>query len=58
MMRRVDYLQLNRHGGALLGIVQATLVQRHSLFIGYSLSDKDSPALSSIEQTPIPWMTL
>lgn len=45
VITRSDYLRLNRHGGALFGIVQAMLVTRHLLFIGYSLSDEDFHAL-------------
>lgn len=45
VITRADYLHLNRHGGALFGIVQAMLVTRHLLFVGYSLSDEDFHAL-------------
>lgn len=38
---RADYLGAERNRAALFGIVQAMLVTRHLLFVGYSLSDED-----------------
>ncbi len=38
---RADYLGAERNRAALFGIVQALLVTRHLLFVGYSLSDED-----------------
>lgn len=41
VLTREDYLRLPRSNGALFGLVQAMLMTRHMLFIGYSLSDED-----------------
>jgi hypothetical protein len=41
VLTREDYLRLPTANGALLGIVQAMLMTRHMLFVGYSLSDED-----------------
>ena len=41
VLTRDDYLHLAHLRGALAGIVQALLVTRHLLFVGYSLSDDD-----------------
>lgn len=38
---RAEYLGAERNRAALFGIVQAMLVTRHLLFVGYSLSDED-----------------
>lgn len=40
-MTRPDYMSLARERSALFGIVQALLVTKHLLFVGYSLSDED-----------------
>lgn len=45
VITRSDYLGLARERGALFGIVQAMLVTRHLLFVGYSMSDEDFHAL-------------
>ena len=45
VITREDYLGLARERGALFGIVQALLVTRHLLFVGYSMSDEDFHAL-------------
>lgn len=45
VITRADYLGLARERGALFGIVQAMLVTRHLLFVGYSMSDEDFHAL-------------
>ena len=39
MLSRDDYLRFEAEGVALAGIVQAMLLTRHMLFVGYSLSD-------------------
>lgn len=39
VLARSDYLNLERHSAALAGLVQASLMTRHVLFVGYSLSD-------------------
>lgn len=41
VITRADYMRLRQSGGALYGIVQALLVTKHLLFVGYSLSDDD-----------------
>lgn len=41
------------HRGALYGIVQALLVTKHLLFIGYSLSDEDFHELADEIRTEI-----
>jgi hypothetical protein len=41
VLTREDYLRLPKGSGALLGIVQAMLMTRHMLVVGYSLSDED-----------------
>ena len=41
VITRGDYLGAARDRSALFGIVQALLVTRHLLFVGYSLSDED-----------------
>lgn len=41
VLTRSDYLRLRHQRGALYGIVQALLVTKHLLFVGYSLSDED-----------------
>lgn len=39
VLSREDYLRFEGEGAALAGIVQALLLTRHMLFVGYSLSD-------------------
>lgn len=39
VLSRDDYLRFEGEGAALSGIVQALLLTRHMLFVGYSLSD-------------------
>ena len=39
VLTREDYLDYGRTRGALLGIVQAMLITRHMLFVGFSLDD-------------------
>ncbi len=39
VLARSDYLGLPARSGALFGILQAMLLTRHMLFVGYSLSD-------------------
>lgn len=41
VLTRPDYMSLARERSALFGIVQALLVTKHLLFVGYSLSDDD-----------------
>ena len=41
VLTRADYLGLPSQRGALVGLVQAMLLTRHMLFVGYSLSDED-----------------
>lgn len=41
VLTRSDYMGLARERSALFGIVQALLVTKHLLFVGYSLSDDD-----------------
>ncbi|MDP7701324.1 SIR2 family protein [Mycobacterium sp. TY815] len=41
VITRSDYLRLARERSALFGIVQALLVTKHLLFVGYSLTDDD-----------------
>ena len=41
VLTRSDYMSLVRERSALFGIVQALLVTKHLLFIGYSLRDED-----------------
>lgn len=41
VITRSDYLNMPRQYGALMGLVQAMLLMRHMLFVGYSLSDED-----------------
>lgn len=41
VLTRTDYMSLARQRSALFGIVQALLVTKHLLFVGYSLSDED-----------------
>lgn len=41
VLTRSDYMSLARDRSALFGIVQALLVTKHLLFVGYSLSDED-----------------
>ena len=39
VLSREDYLRFEGEGAALAGVVQAMLLTRHMLFVGYSLSD-------------------
>jgi hypothetical protein len=39
VLTREDYLRYSEHRAALTGIVQALLITRHMLFVGFSLSD-------------------
>lgn len=41
VLTRADYLGVPSQRGALVGIVQAMLLTRHMLFVGYSLGDED-----------------
>lgn len=41
VLTRSDYLDMPRQYGALMGLVQAMLLMRHMMFIGYSLKDED-----------------
>lgn len=41
VITRSDYLRLARERSALFGIVQALLLTKHLLFVGYSLADDD-----------------
>jgi hypothetical protein len=41
VLTRADYLNMPRQYGALMGLVQAMLLMRHMLFVGYSLTDED-----------------
>jgi hypothetical protein len=41
VLTRSDYMNLARERSALFGIVQALLVTKHLLFVGYSLSDEN-----------------
>jgi hypothetical protein len=41
VLTREDYLDYGRTRGALLGIVQALLITRHMLFVGFSLDDEN-----------------
>lgn len=41
VLTRTDYLDIPARHGALFGLVQAMLLTRHMLFVGYSLSDED-----------------
>jgi hypothetical protein len=45
VLTRADYLGVPSQRGALFGLVQAMLLTRHMLFIGYSLSDEDFHAV-------------
>lgn len=38
---RDSYLEMTRRGRALMGLVQAMLLTRHMIFVGYSLRDED-----------------
>ena len=60
VLSREDYLRFEGEGVALAGIVQAMLLTRHMLFVGYSLSDDNfhrlvhqaKTAIGTIEQRP------
>ncbi|MGB9377050.1 MAG: SIR2 family protein [Mycobacteriales bacterium] len=40
VLTRADYLSLGQHRAALTGLLQAMLVTRHMLFVGFGLSDE------------------
>jgi hypothetical protein len=42
-----DYKELERHGRALAGVVQALMLTGHLLFVGFSLAEKDFLALAT-----------
>jgi SIR2-like domain len=46
-LTREDYLAVNQRRGALLGLLQAMLLTRTMLFVGYSLLDEDFHAVMS-----------
>ena len=60
VLSREDYLRFEGEGVALAGVVQAMLLTRHMLFVGYSLSDDNfhrlvhqaKTAIGTIEQRP------
>lgn len=60
VLSRDDYLRMDREGSALAGIVQALLITRRMLFVGYSLDDDRfhqiahdaSSAIGSAEDRP------
>ena len=41
VLSRAEYLEMTARHGALFGLVQALLLTRHMLFVGYSLKDED-----------------
>jgi hypothetical protein len=41
VLTRIDYMNMARDRSALFGIVQAMLVTKYLLFVGYSLTDED-----------------
>ena len=41
VLSRAEYLEMAARHGALFGLVQALLLTRHMLFVGYSLKDED-----------------
>ncbi|MGB3411745.1 MAG: SIR2 family protein [Microthrixaceae bacterium] len=45
VITRSDYLKLARDRGALFGILQALLVTKHLLFVGYGMADDDFHSL-------------
>jgi hypothetical protein len=45
VLTREQYLELAKRRGALLGLLQAMLLTRKMLFVGYSLSDEDFHAV-------------
>jgi hypothetical protein len=47
VLTRDDYRAVNERRGALLGLLQAMLLTRTMLFVGYSLSDEDFHAVMS-----------
>jgi SIR2-like domain len=40
VLTRADYLSLNQHRAALTGLLQAMLVTRHMMFVGFGLGDE------------------
>jgi hypothetical protein len=60
VLSREDYLRFEGEGVALAGVVQAMLLTRHMLFVGYSLSDDNfhrlvhqaKTAIGTLEQRP------
>lgn len=53
VLTRSDYTRLRHQRGALYGIVQALLVTKHLLFVGYSLSDEDFHELADEIRTAL-----
>jgi hypothetical protein len=53
VLTRSDYMSLIRQRSALFGIVQALLVTKHLLFVGYSLGDEDFHQLADEIRTAI-----
>jgi hypothetical protein len=53
VLSRSDYMRLRHQRGALYGIVQALLVTKHLLFVGYSLSDEDFHELADEIRTAL-----
>lgn len=53
VLTRSDYMRLRHERGALYGIVQALLVTKHLLFVGYSLSDEDFHELADEIRTAL-----
>jgi SIR2-like domain len=53
VLSRSDYMRLRHQRGALYGIVQALLVTKHLLFVGYSLKDEDFHELADEIRTAL-----
>ncbi|WP_156657796.1 SIR2 family NAD-dependent protein deacylase, partial [Mycobacterium kyorinense] len=53
VLTRSDYMRLRHQRGALYGIVQALLVTKHLLFVGYSLNDEDFHELADEIRTAL-----
>ena len=53
VLTRSDYMRLRHQRGALYGIVQALLVTKHLLFVGYSLRDEDFHELADEIRTAL-----
>lgn len=54
VLTRRDYLGTPTSHGALFGVVQAMLMTRHMLFVGYSLSDEDFHQLMHEVRSALP----